>query len=121
MYNYCCCNGIVNKILHHQSCSIHLIKNSSTSCITERKPFLIHEVFVAAHVALCMFIMQVLASQFHFLANRNIEMAVPPLLWPKNCIKQDFYQGVYSTCRTEYGHKVHCDLLLYCSGDGKSC
>ena len=34
-----------------------------------------------------MFIMQVLASQLPFLANRNAELAVPPLLWPVNCIK----------------------------------
>ena len=31
--------------------------------------------------------MQVLASQLHFLANRNAGLAVPPLLWPVNCIK----------------------------------
>ena len=34
-----------------------------------------------------MFIMQVLASQLPFLANRNAEQAVPPLFWPVNCIK----------------------------------
>jgi hypothetical protein len=34
-----------------------------------------------------MFIMQVLASQLHFLANRNAELAIPPLFWPVNCIK----------------------------------
>jgi hypothetical protein len=34
-----------------------------------------------------MFIMQVLASQLHFLANGNAELAVPPLFWPVNCIK----------------------------------
>ena len=32
-------------------------------------------------------IMQVLASQLHFLANRNAELAVPPLFWPVNSIK----------------------------------
>ena len=31
--------------------------------------------------------MQVLASQLHFLANRNAELAVPALFWPVNCIK----------------------------------
>ena len=31
--------------------------------------------------------MQVLASQLHFLANRNAELADPPLSWPVNCIK----------------------------------
>ena len=34
-----------------------------------------------------MFIMQVLASQLPFLANRNAELAVPPLFWPDTCIK----------------------------------
>jgi hypothetical protein len=45
------------------------------------------EVCVLTHNALRMFIMQVLASQLHFLANRNAELAVPPLFWPVNCIK----------------------------------
>ena len=45
------------------------------------------EVCVSAHVALRMFIMQVLASQLPFLANRNAEQAVSPLFWPVNCIK----------------------------------
>ena len=31
--------------------------------------------------------MQVLASQLHFLANKNAELAIPPLFWPVNCIK----------------------------------
>ena len=31
--------------------------------------------------------MQVLASQLHFLANRNAGLAIPPLFWPVNCIK----------------------------------
>ena len=45
------------------------------------------EVCVSTHVSLRMFIMQVLASQLPFLANRNAELAVPPLFWPYNCIK----------------------------------
>ena len=45
------------------------------------------EVCVSTHVSLRMFIMQVLASQLPSLANRNAELAVPPLLWPVNCIK----------------------------------
>ena len=45
------------------------------------------EVSVSMHVALRMFIMQVLASQLHFLANKNAELAIPPLFWPVNCIK----------------------------------
>ena len=35
-------------------------------------------------VALRMFIMQVLARQFHFLDNRRTELPVPALLWPVN-------------------------------------
>ena len=45
------------------------------------------EVRFPTHVALPMFIRQVLASQLPFLANRNSEHTVPPLLWPVNCIK----------------------------------
>ena len=33
--------------------------------------------------SLCRF----LASQLHFLANRNAGLAIPPLFWPVNCIK----------------------------------
>ena len=40
---------------------------------------------VSTHVSL--FIMQALASQLPFLANRNAEQAIPPLFWPVNCIK----------------------------------
>ena len=45
------------------------------------------EVCVPTHVALCTFIMHVLASQLPFLANRNTQLAVLPLFWPVNCIK----------------------------------
>ena len=31
--------------------------------------------------------MQVLTIQLHFLADRNAEQTVPPLIWPINCIK----------------------------------
>ena len=31
--------------------------------------------------------MQVLASQLHFLANKNAELAIPPLFWSVSCIK----------------------------------
>ena len=34
-----------------------------------------------------MFIMLVLASQLHFMANKNAELATLPLFWPVNCIK----------------------------------
>ena len=45
------------------------------------------EACVATHVTLRIFIMQVLASQLLFLANRNAEQAIPQLFWPVNCIK----------------------------------
>ena len=45
------------------------------------------EVCVPTHVALRIFMMQVLASQLLFLANRNAGQAIPPLCWPVNCIK----------------------------------
>ena len=58
-----------------------------------------YEVCFRTHVALGMFIMQVLASQLHFLANKNAGLAIPPLFWPVNCIKigdmlhcQDLFQ-----------------------------
>ena len=34
-----------------------------------------------------MFIMLFLASQLHFLVNRNTKLAVPPLFWSVKCIK----------------------------------
>ena len=34
-----------------------------------------------------MFILQVLGSQMHFLANRNAKLAILLLFWPVNCIK----------------------------------
>ena len=46
-----------------------------------------YEVCVLTQVALRMFIMQVLTSQLHFLANRNAGLAIPSLLWPVICIK----------------------------------
>jgi hypothetical protein len=43
-----------------------------------------------------MFIMQVLASQLHFLANRNAELAIPPLFWRANCIKKGGHVALLS-------------------------
>ena len=48
-------------------------------------------VCVPTYVELHMFIMQVLVSQLHFQANRNAELAIPPLFWPVNCIKIEGY------------------------------
>ena len=40
--------------------------------------------------------MQVLASQLLFLANRNAGQAIPPLLWPVNCIKFEGHVALLS-------------------------
>ena len=50
-------------------------------------------------------IMQVLASQWHFQANRNAELAIPPLLWPVNSIKIGGHVALLG------GHTVY---SLYC-------
>ena len=47
----------------------------------------IFEVCVSTHVSLCMFIMQVLASQLHFPANRNAELIVLQLFWSETAWK----------------------------------
>ena len=47
--------------------------------------FLCH--FVPTHVALCIFIIQALASQLPFLANRHAEVAVLSLFWLTNSNK----------------------------------
>ena len=58
-------------------------------------------------------IMQALASQLPFLANRNAELAVPPLLWPVNCIKIGGHVALLSgptvyTLYCDYGlPKIH--------------
>ena len=44
--------------------------------------------------------MKVLASQLHFLANRNAGLAIPPLFWPVNCIKRGEHVALLS------GHTV---------------
>ena len=57
------------------------------------------------HVALHIFIMQVLASQLHFLASRNAGMAIPPLFWPVNCIKIGGHVALLSDPTV---HSLHC-------------
>ena len=54
--------------------------------------------------------MQVLASQLPFLANRNAELAVPPLFWPDTCIKIGGHVALLS------GPTVY---TLYCAGGGE--
>ena len=55
------------------------------------------QVCVPTHVALRMFIVQVLACRLPLRANRNAELVVPPLLCPVNCIKI----GEYVACTAE--------------------
>ena len=53
--------------------------------------------------------MQVLASQLHFLANKNADLAIPPLFWPVNCIKIGGHVALLSD-PTVYS--------LYCASEG---
>ena len=68
------------------------------------------EVSVPTHVALRMFIMQVLASQLHFLANRNAVLAIPPLFWPVNCIKIGGHVALLSGPTV---YSLYCDPDLF--------
>ena len=52
--------------------------------------------------------MQVLASQLHFLVNRNAGLSIPPLFWLVNCIKIGGHVALPS------GPTVH---SLYCGHD----
>jgi hypothetical protein len=59
-----------------------------------------------------MFIMQVLASQLHFLANRNAELAIiPPLFWPVNCIKIGGHVALLS-CPSIYFLFYACSIYI---------
>ena len=53
-----------------------------------------------SHVALRKFIMQVLASHFHLLANRNADLTVSPLLWQVNgvCVGKGKNQMYFDFC-----------------------
>ena len=68
------------------------------------------EVSVSTHVALRMFIMQVLASRLHFLANRNTELPGPLILWPVNCVKMRGHVALVSG-PTVYSLSCACTLL----------
>ena len=65
----------------------------------------IFEVYVPTHVALRTFIMQVLASQLHFLANKSAGLAIPPFFWQVNCIKIGGHVALLS-CPTV--HSLYC-------------
>ena len=54
--------------------------------------------------------MQVLASQLHFLANKNAELAIPPLFWPVNCIKIGGHVALLSDPTV---YSLYCDKVLY--------
>ena len=56
-----------------------------------------------------MFIMQVLASQLHFLANKNAELAIPPLFWPVNCIKIGGHVAMLSDPTV---YSLYCDSTI---------
>ena len=66
--------------------------------------------FVSPRMSHYIFIMQVLASQLLFLANRNAGHAIPPLFWPVNCIKIGGHVAPLSD------PTVNC---LYCDNDLK--
>ena len=68
--------------------------------VTRRGSF---QVYVPTHVVLRMFIMRVLASQLHFLANRNAELAIPPLFWPVKI------GGHVAPLSGSTVHSVYCD------------
>ena len=58
--------------------------------------------------------MQVLASQLPSLANRNAELAVPPLFWPVNCIKIGGHVALLSGA-TVYSYGLF--PILCCRGE----
>ena len=64
-----------------------------------------------------LFIMQVLASQLHFLANRSAELAVPPFFSPVNCIKIGGHVALLS-CRFIY-FLFYAKSVSACGGVGR--
>ena len=58
-----------------------------------------------------MFIMQVLASQLHFLANRNADFVVRPLFRPTNGIKIGVHVELLSGPTVD---SLWCDITLCC-------
>ena len=56
-----------------------------------------------------MFIMQVLTSELHFLANRNAELATPSLFWPVNCIKIGRHVALQSGPSV---YSIYCDKTI---------
>ena len=56
--------------------------------------------------------MQVLASQLHFLANKNAELAISPLFWPVNCIKIGGHVALLSDPTV---YSLYCAIGLHAS------
>ena len=61
-----------------------------------------------------MFIMQVLASQLHFLANRNAGLAILPLFWPVNWIKIGGHVVLLSGPTV---YSLYCGLVMKLTAD----
>ena len=61
--------------------------------------------------------MQVLASQLLFLANRNAELAIPPLFSPVNCIKMGEYVALLSDPTV---NRLYCEFD-HNQGKGRLC
>ena len=59
-----------------------------------------------------MFVMQVMASQVHFLANKNAELANPPLFWPVNCIKIGGHVALLSDPTV---YSLYCVIIEICT------
>ena len=55
--------------------------------------------------------MQVLASQLHFLVNRNDGQAISPLFWPVNCIKIGGHVALLSDPAVNC---LYCAYILSC-------
>ena len=68
------------------------------------------EVYVPTHVLLRIFIVQVLASKLHFLANSNAGLAILPLFLPVNCIEIGGHVALLS-CPTV--HSLYCAYNSY--------
>ena len=64
--------------------------------------------------------MQVLASQFRFLANRNAGQAIPPLFWPINCIKIGGHVALLSDPTVNCLYCAAIDCLINSTSRGPS-
>ena len=98
--------GVLVTILFVESRFFHSIGNKQYIESLESEPLK----FVSpTHDALRMFIMQVLASQLHFLTNKNAELAIPPLFWQVNCMKIGGHIALLSDPTV---YSLYCAFLL---------